>query len=389
MSSAGTLLGAFLVCLAGGLLITSSAVRFGRRANLVVRPRLFGKSESAITYLGGPALAATAVSTYLVFGRPGSVLKVLLAACLAVLVVGLIDDVLSARHQRTVGREGMIGLNPTWRLAVEAGIATVAWSQGLSAFSTAPPLLDMVITVVFLVGGMNAFNLIDNMDGVAGTTATLVAFGVAALALAGNHPQFALLSLCIAGASTAFLCFNFRRPSAYLGDAGSLFLGLLLSGMALSIDVGFAPPGNFIAAVVIFAVPFTDTATRQLSRWAGGGSLFDITGSTDHLSHRLVAYGFRPSEVAGLHGAAGLFASSAAGIAATYLHYLPLLMTLAAFGAFGLSFVWAAGKSTQPALSFDPAARGLPLGLDPTGALNPVPLVGAVAYERDFNSAVG
>lgn len=332
-------IGAVLVTsVLAGLAATSAALGLGRRLNLVVKPRLFGKSESAITYLGGPAVAVSATGTYLLFGDPSPTVRVLLLAGLAVLALGFVDDLLSARD----------GLHPGWRLAVEVVIAAAAWFQGVSAYSTAPAWLDLVITIIFLVGGMNAFNLIDNMDGVAGITAMAVAFGVAALALAADQAQYALLATCIGGASLAFLRFNLNSPRAYLGDSGSLFLGLTLSGMALTIDAGFQPPGNFIAAVLIFAVPFTDTATRQLSRWVAGGSPFDITGSTDHLSHRLVKVGFEPKEVALLHGVAGLFAGAAAGISALYGHLVPMLFTLAGFTAFGLFFVWQARRVPSP-----------------------------------------
>lgn len=317
-----------------GLLLTAAAVRLAPRYKLVVKPRLFGKCESPITYLGGPALALTALLVYLILGEPTPMLSVLLVTGLAVLILGFVDDFLSAKE----------GLTPRLRLIVEIAIAAVAWTQGVSAYTTAPPWLDFLMTVVFLVGGMNAFNLIDNMDGVAGTVATAVAFGVAALAIAGGQIQYALLAICLGGACLAFLRFNFKRPRAYLGDAGSLFLGLSLSGMALTINAGFQPPGNFIAAVLIFAVPFTDTATRQLSRWIAGGSPFDITGNTDHLSHKLVARGFSPPEVASLHGIASLFATASAGISALYLHMSPMLITLGAFAVFGLVFVWTSRK---------------------------------------------
>lgn len=321
---------ALLASIAAGLVLTAGAIRLAPRFHLVVRPRLYGKSEFPITYLGGPVLALSGISVYLVLGDPTPVLSVLLVASLAVLVLGFLDDFLSAKD----------GLSPGVRLAVEALIASAAWTQGVSAYTTAPSWLDFTITVIFLVGGMNAFNLIDNMDGVAGATATAVAFGVAVLALAGGQTQYTLLAICLGGASLAFLKFNFKNPKAYLGDAGSLFLGLSLSGMALTINAGFPPPGNFIAALLIFAVPFTDTATRQLSRWIAGGSPFDITGDTDHLSHKLVARGFTPMEVASLHGIAGLFATALAGISALFLYMTPMLLTLGAFAIFGLIFVW-------------------------------------------------
>ena len=328
---------ALLASIAAGLLLTAGAVKLAPRFNLVVRPRLYGRCDTPITFLGGPVLATSAMVVYLLLGNPTPILSVLLIASLAVLVLGFLDDILSAQE----------GLTPGTRLAIEVVIAGGMWFQGVSAFTTAPSWLDFGITVVFLVGGMNAFNLIDNMDGVAGVTATAVAFGVAAFALAGGHTQYALLAICLGGASVAFLFFNFRNPRAYLGDAGSLFLGLSLSGMALTIDAGFRPPGNFIAALLIFAVPFTDTLTRQLSRWVSGGSPFDITGSTDHLSHKLVAQGFSPPEVASLHGIAGLFATASAGISALYLYLPPMLFTLGAFALFGLVFVWRTWRSAK------------------------------------------
>jgi UDP-GlcNAc:undecaprenyl-phosphate/decaprenyl-phosphate GlcNAc-1-phosphate transferase len=352
---------ALLASIAAGLVLTAAAVRLAPRFNLVVHPRLFGRSERSITFLGGPVLAASAICVYLVLGEPSPVITVLLIASLAAMVLGFLDDLLSARE----------GLTPRTRLVVEFVIAGAAWFAGLSAVTTAPTWLDFAITVIFLVGGMNAFNLIDNMDGVAGVTAMAVAFGVAAFALAGRLPQYALLSICLGGASLAFLCFNFKNPKAYLGDAGSLFLGMSLSGMALTIDAGFRPPGNFLVALVIFAVPFTDTVTRQLSRWVSGGSVFDIVGSTDHLSHRLVGRGFSPSEVASLHGIAGLFATAAAGISALYLLASPMLLTLGAFAAFGLLFVWDAWRGSrspaaeQPRVADERLVAPLPIECDP------------------------
>ena len=332
-----------------GLHLTAAAVKLAPRYKLVVKPRLFGKCESPITYLGGPALALGAISVYLVLGEPTPVLSVLLIAGIAVLILGFVDDFLSAKE----------GLTPRLRLMAEVAIAALAWTQGVSAYTTASGWLDFLMTVVFLVGGMNAFNLIDNMDGVAGTTATAVSFGVAVLAIAGGQPQYALLAICLGGASVAFLRFNFKHPRAYLGDAGSLFLGLSLSGMALTIDAGFQPPGNFIAAVLIFAVPFTDTATRQLSRWIAGGSPFDVTGNTDHLSHKLVARGFSPPEVASLHGIAGLFATASAGISALYVLITPMLITLGGFAVFGLVFVGTSRKLARRALPGEPQLERL------------------------------
>lgn len=353
---------AVLCTLIVGLAVTRLSIAIGRRFGLVVKPRLYGRCESPITYLGGPALAVTSMTCFLIFGQSNPLVRTILIAGVAVLVLGFVDDRLSARN----------GLTPRFRVVVEVVIAAAAWMMGLSAYSTGPMWIDALLTVVFLVAGMNAFNLLDNMDGVAGSTAAAVSFGIMALALAGNQTQFSVLAACIGGAAAAFLCFNFVRPKVYLGDAGSLFLGLVLSGMALTINGGFEPPGNFFAAVVIFAVPFMDTATRQLSRWVSGGSPFNILGGTDHLSHRLVAIGFSQSEAARLHGIASLFAGAAAGVAALMLSLIPLVIAVSVFAGVGLLFVWLASLPRQlpgmAASGADPMPFGLNMSVDPLQA---------------------
>lgn len=353
---------AVLCTLVAGLAVTRLSIAVGYRLGFVVKPRLYGRCESSITYLGGPALAVTSIAGFLVFGRSNDLVRTILLAGIAVLILGFVDDRLSASA----------GLTPRFRVIVEVAIAAAAWRMGVSAYSTGPVWVDALLTVVFLVAGMNAFNLVDNMDGVAGSTAAAVSFGIMALALAGNQPQFAVLAACIGGATAAFLCFNFARPRVYLGDAGSLFLGLVLSGMALTINAGFQPPGNLLAAAVIFAVPFTDTATRQLSRWVSGSSPFNILGGTDHLSHRLVDVGFSPGEAARLHGIASLLAGAAAGIAALMLSLAPLLIAFCVFAGVGLMFVWLAWSRRPlpglPAAGTDPVPFGLHMSVDPLRA---------------------
>lgn len=320
---------AFVGALLVGASITLLALRAGRHLGLVVQPRLFGKSDIPITYLGGPVLALTSAGIYLAMGWPQPQLFVLLVGGLAVLALGFLDDLFSAKN----------GIHPMIRVAIEVAIAAGLWLAGIQAFSTGAPWIDGVVTVIFLVGAMNAFNLLDNMDGVAGMTATAAAFGIASLAMASGQWPYAVLAAAVCGAAVAFLFFNVVRPKAYLGDSGALFLGLILGGMALTMDAGFEPPGNFIAAVVIFAVPFTDTVSRQLSRWVTGGSPFNILGSTDHLSHRLVDLGFSSTEVARLHLVAGIYAGAAAGLAGLIDSLLPLVFALGAFSATGLMFV--------------------------------------------------
>ena len=334
---------AFLVAVCLGLSTMASAVTLGRRLGLVVKPRLFGRSETPITHLGGPALALAALGTYLMFQTPDRKLWVILGGGLAVLVLGFFDDLLSARN----------GIHPLGRLVVEALIAAVMWTEGIQAISSAPRWVDATVTILFLVGSMNALNLLDNMDGVAGMSTMAAAFGVVIVALVSRQNALAAFGACIGGATAAFLFFNLVRPKVYLGDAGSLFLGLILGGTALQLEGGFAPPENFMIAVVLMGVAFTDTASRQLSRWLSGGSPFDILGGTDHLSHRMVRLGFTSVEAAQMHAAGGLLGAACAGFAVVSNSRTPLIGALLLFSCSGLGFVaisrgWMISKPAYP-----------------------------------------
>ncbi|MBW3591334.1 MAG: hypothetical protein KY393_05755, partial [Actinobacteria bacterium] len=140
------------------------------------------------------------------------------------------------------------------------------------------------------------------------------------------------------GASLAFLVFNLRRK-IYLGDSGSLLLGLLLGACVLELEPGLPPPGSFLVAVVVLAVPFTDTAYRQIRRKVMGGSLLDITGGTDHVSHALVDLGLTPREAAKVHAGGGFLAAAAASFAAARQSLIPLAIALALFATLGLVLV--------------------------------------------------
>lgn len=319
----------FFLTLCLGLLAMTCAVAVGRRLGLVVKPRLFGQSERVITHLGGPALALVAVGTYLTFHAPDREVWVLLGGGLVVLVLGFVDDLFSARN----------GIHPLARLVVEVLVAAGMWIGGIQAFNIGPWWVGAAMTTVFLVGAMNAWNLLDNMDGVAGMSSVVGAGGIVAIALMTGANTLAVLGACIGGAAAAFLFFNLVRPRVYLGDAGSLFLGLIIGGAALQLDTGLAPPGNFLVGLVILGVAFTDTGSRQFSRWLAGRSPFDILGGTDHLSHRLVKLGFTSIETAVLHGAAGLFAVACAGIAVVNNTMTPLVGALVAACCAGLGFV--------------------------------------------------
>jgi UDP-GlcNAc:undecaprenyl-phosphate/decaprenyl-phosphate GlcNAc-1-phosphate transferase len=238
-----------------------------------------------------------------------------------VIVLGLADD-----------KSHKLLRSPRVRLFLQFAIAVLAWFSGLRADSEG--LIGAIGTVLFLVAVMNAFNLIDNMDGVAGTTAVATAAGIAVLALIGGQFAVASLAVALCGASLGFLPFNIKSARIYLGNGGSLLLGFLIGGAALKLRLPLDYPWPLISVVAILAVPVTDTAVVIISRFLHSRPV--MKGGVDHISHRLVLLGLSPFEAALAHGGAALV--GAGSVAQAILNgWLGLIAaTVAVFAAGGL-----------------------------------------------------
>jgi UDP-GlcNAc:undecaprenyl-phosphate GlcNAc-1-phosphate transferase len=151
-------------------------------------------------------------------------------------------------------------------------------------------LLDISITVLWVVGICNAINFFDNLDGGAAGTVAIAAISLTYLAITGDQYFIAALSIVIAGATLGFLIWNRVPARIYMGDAGALFLGILLA----ILTVRFKPTTNtsvssFSIPILLLAIPILDTTVAVFSRLRRKVSPFQ--GGQDHLSHRLVRAG--------------------------------------------------------------------------------------------------
>jgi UDP-GlcNAc:undecaprenyl-phosphate GlcNAc-1-phosphate transferase len=175
----------------------------------------------------------------------------------------------------------------------QIAIALLAASAGLHP-DWLPAWAGIPLAMLILVGGMNSFNLLDNMDGLAAGTAAIAAIGLALVGGLVPGSGSSVVAAAIAGACIGFLPFNYRprRPAAlFMGDSGSQMLGFTLGGLALLASPGGA--GGAAAAVaaplLILALPMLDTGLVMLVRFAEGRPLWQ--GGRDHSSHRLVYHG--------------------------------------------------------------------------------------------------
>jgi UDP-GlcNAc:undecaprenyl-phosphate/decaprenyl-phosphate GlcNAc-1-phosphate transferase len=223
------------------------------------------------------------VATGLVTGaiEPSSELLGILAGCGVLFAAGLADDLLS--------------LGPVAKIAAQIAATAIVLASGLSVELVENGALALVIAVIWLIGMTNAFNLLDNMDGLAATLAA-IACGFFAIDAVTVHPSdtVLVLSLSLGLGCLGFLPFNIRpgRPAAvFMGDSGSQVIGFALAALGLyaSWNVAGTTVATLLLPILILAVPILDTALVTVVRLLEGRPI--AQGGRDHTSHRIVYRG--------------------------------------------------------------------------------------------------
>jgi UDP-GlcNAc:undecaprenyl-phosphate GlcNAc-1-phosphate transferase len=173
---------------------------------------------------------------------------------------------------------------------------------------TSSKFLDAIITTLWIVGICNSINFFDNVDGGAAGTVAVSSTALAILAFNGNQYLITALATVTSGAMIGFLLWNKSPARIYMGDAGALFLGVLIATLTIRLHPDAETKWtSFATPVLLLAVPIMDTSVAVLTRLRRGASPFQ--GGRDHLSHRLVRAGLtRPASAVTLWVLSGLFA---------------------------------------------------------------------------------
>jgi UDP-GlcNAc:undecaprenyl-phosphate GlcNAc-1-phosphate transferase len=298
--------------------ITAAAIPMLARAaggwGLLAHPGTRKVHEGAVPVVGGLAMGTAFLAAYAGTGLAAGFSPLLAAAVAITLAGGVLDD----RHElRSLPKFGFqIAAAALLALGGDAVLAHLGHLMSANLFTLGRWAIPL--TVFALVGVMNAINMADGLDGLAGglAVAACINFGVAA-SLAGHAPEFA--AICIAvGAAVGFLYFNARSPwrsqaSVFMGDTGSLLLGLLLGWFAVRLAMAERPALAPITAVWILALPIGDTVTLLIRRALHGRNPFHA--DRQHLHHIVLALGLSPGQTVGAVVALS-FALGAAGLAA-------------------------------------------------------------------------
>jgi UDP-GlcNAc:undecaprenyl-phosphate GlcNAc-1-phosphate transferase len=282
--------------------LTPGARRIAHRFGLVDRPggQSYKWHHTPTAYLGGLviALAVLVVGTFGTRGHsPADRATVILLGGLVCALVGAWDDWRS------------LGVGPKLLPTLVGGAAV--WTAGVRVGLSGNAVVDLVLTMAWIVVVTHAVNVIDNMDGVAVGLAAISATGVFAIAMTSGQTRVAVMAAAVAGASLGFVPFNFRRATVFLGDAGTLFLGFMLASLALALDIQVGSAVIRVTVpVLLMGVPVFNTFLVVLSRTRGGRRI--TVGGTDGVAHRLVALGLSRSLAAVAFWTAGALCSGLA-----------------------------------------------------------------------------
>jgi len=294
------------------------------------------RQQEPVPYLGGLAIyLAFLVSLSLVYEFDRRVLGLLLAGTLVVLL-GLIDDL------------GV--LSPGVKLLGQLVACWVLIKSDVMTHIVALPFwANALLTAIWVLTTTNAINLVDILDGLAPGVALVACFGLVAATARGDTETIPVMAAALAGALVGFLPYNHAPARIYLGDSGSLFLGLMLGALTLTASYTAHNRLGFVSPLWLLGLPLFDTAFVSIVRVSRGASPF--RGSPDHFPLRLRRLGWPVRRVAVVCWAAGAGLGGIALLNTQIQNPNTTLVLLAATAAVAVAFsawmLWIEGRERR------------------------------------------
>lgn len=292
---------ALLIAFAVSVLFAPVVAAIARRFHVVDKPDRHRKLHRQVVPLaGGPTLLVAGVVaigvTWLLHPQvlqqsrgDMAFFGALFFASVVIVGLGLLDDRFGIR-----GRQKLVGQIVAAVIMLAAGITIqrvrfLGWTVEFGHFA---PL----ITVVWILGAINALNLIDGVDGLASTTGIVLSLSIAAVAyVLGGRPDGVLVALVLAGALSGFLVYNFPPARMFLGDSGSMLIGLVLGSVALKTSIKGVAATALIMPTAIWAIPIFDVSMAIIRRKLTGRSIY--ASDRGHLHHCLERKGHQGSQL--------------------------------------------------------------------------------------------
>ncbi len=282
------------------LLMTPLMKRIALRFKILSRPGRRRVHTRSVPYLGGVSIySAFVISILFIFYIAPQLnadfmykLKGLLLGGTFIVVLGLWDDVKN--------------MKPLIKFIGQIVVALILFSYGfrielltnpfLNSEIHLPSYLSILITVIWVVGLINAMNLIDGLDGLAAGIASIVSGSLIFVALFLHNDTTVLLLIALLGSTLGFLRYNFYPAQIFMGDAGSMFIGLILASVALiGSQYKSATAAVLLVPITALAIPISDTFMAVIRRMLKRSSIF--TADKKHIHHRLLSTGLEQKQI--------------------------------------------------------------------------------------------
>lgn len=295
-------------------LITTPLLReIALKKNIVDQPDSSLKIHiKPIPYLGGVAMFL-GISVSLIFAVfhldfDRRLLFQIEITLFLIMVLGLLDDVFNIKQN--------------YKFVIQILVSLFLVTSGLRIASIPVVYISIPLSIFYIIGACNALNLLDGLDGLAsGITAIATSFFCILFLIKGD--DFGLmLSICLLGVCLAFLIYNFSPAKIFMGDAGSMLLGLMLAILMIRYSSKPYDFINFVSPIVICGVPIFDTALTYLRRYLNNRPIFP--GDRSHFYDQLVDRGLTAKKTVFISYALGVVF----GLAALIINYIPLIPSI-------------------------------------------------------------
>ncbi|MEQ6390859.1 MraY family glycosyltransferase [Bacillaceae bacterium S4-13-58] len=275
---------AVLVCLVAALIITPFVKKLAIKIGAVDQPNARKVHTQIMPRLGGLAIYLSFLLGYLVFNPDGFAYWPLLAGATIIIITGVLDD--------------MFQLSAKMKLVGQIAAASVTIMGGIQIEFITMPLVGRIdfgylaipITLLWIVGITNAINLIDGLDGLAAGVSAIALFTISAMAISMGNTFVAMVGLIVLGSTLGFLRYNFYPAKLFMGDTGALFLGYIISVLAIMGLFKNVTFFSLIVPIIILGVPILDTLFAIIRRIIQKKPL--SAPDKFHLHHCLINLGY-------------------------------------------------------------------------------------------------
>ncbi len=267
-----------IVGFGASLCLTPLTRQIALRLGVTAQPNQRNIHKRHVPLMGGGAIYIAFVLSVLLFSPPDHLreLGAILAGATLLALIGYLDD---SRH-----------LNPWLRLLVMTLAALLVTLAGVQIRLFNAPLVDIPLSLFWIVALINALNWIDNMDGLAAGTAAIASAFFLLLALTQGQILVSMLAAAIFGSAVGFLIYNFNPSSTFMGDMGAYTLGFVLAILAIKLKFAAQPLNvTWMVPVFVLALPILDINLAIVTRILERRPL--MLAGTDHVSHRIMGLG--------------------------------------------------------------------------------------------------